>query len=537
MMYRPLQQQVNDVIAFAVSVLALGFMAGAVRSFASGMLRDESAPELLTETGRKGPFVRIGERVRYVGTSRYRYETWPKAAWLESGVTGTVTEYHPGQPAVWIRGEYFEAIEPYAVVTWDSGGKTAIHAEGEGKDWERIRKAELLPQVMIEDGERVPPQYRDLVGFISEPLPEYSLATLHWLPQVEPGVKERKIDAVLQQLKDGVNSIQQNEVFRQFLITMSKFHDYSIGNQILIMLQKPDATRVAGFNTWKELGRWVKRGEKGISILAPIFPARETVWQRRDGTEWTVRRINRGWGVYITRTAEGYEPNTLLDQFDTKWEAEKQVRDWGGRRVVVEEPRPYEARHFKVVYVFDLSQTEGRPLPEFEVPVLTGEVNEELFSKLLELMKQRGVPVNFESRPYLPPEVKGQYTPTGIWIRPEEPRAQQLKTLLHEVAHYYSEGVLHIPRRDAETIAESAAFVVGAHHGFDTGVRSFPYVALWAQDKKVLEQNLGAIRRVATTILEGLEEPGIAKPLVPATLQPERSTADLLRLHERGWVV
>jgi hypothetical protein len=139
------------------------------------------------------------------------------------------------------------------------------------------------------------------------------------------------------------------------------------------------------------------------------------------------------------------------------------------------------------------------------VPVLTGEVNEELFSKLLELMRKRGVPVSFEPRPQLSPEVKGQYTPAGIWVRPEEPRAQQLKTLLHEVAHYYSEGVFHIARRDAETIAESAAFVVGAHYGFDTGVRSFPYVALWAQDKKVLEENLSAIRRVATTILEALE--------------------------------
>jgi hypothetical protein len=115
------------------------------------------------------------------------------------------------------------------------------------------------------------------------------------------------------------------------------------------------------------------------------------------------------------------------------------------------------------------------------------------------------VPVSFEPRPQLSPEVKGQYTPAGIWVRPEEPRAQQLKTLLHEVAHYYSEGIFGIPRRDAETIAESAAFVVGAHYGFDTGVRSFPYVALWSQDKKVLEENLSAIRRVATTILEALE--------------------------------
>jgi hypothetical protein len=250
----------------------------------------------------------------------------------------------------------------------------------------------------------------------------------------------------------------------------------------------------------------VKKGEKGIAILAPVFPARETIWQRRDGAEWTVRRTNREWGVYITRTAEGYEPNTLLGEFDTKWDAERQIRDWGGRRVVVEEPQPYEACHFKVVYVFALGQTEGKELPEFDIPVLTGEANEELFQKLLEMTKKQGVEVSFESRPDLPPEIKGQYlAPNRIWVRPEEPRAQQLKTLLHEIAHYYSEGVFHIPRRDAETIAESAAFVVGANHGFDTGVRSFPYVALWAQEKKVLEENLEAIRRVCTKILEELE--------------------------------
>ena len=153
----------------------------------------------------------------------------------------------------------------------------------------------------------------------------------------------------------------------------------------------------------------------------------------------------------------------------------------------------------------DLSQTEGEDLPEFEIPVLTGEANEELFADLLTHMKQRGVSVEFDSRPDMDPGIKGFYSHTGIWVRPEEPRAQQLKTLLHEIAHYYSEGVFHIPRADAETIAESAAYVVGAHYGFDTGVRSFPYVALWAQDEKVLSENLTAIQRVSNTILEELE--------------------------------
>ncbi len=299
----------------------------------------------------------------------------------------------------------------------------------------------------------VPPQYRDLIGFIDEPLPDYSLMAL---PLVEAEVGETKLEAVMKQLKAGVEGIQDSYQFRLFLTTMSKFHVYSIGNQILIMLQDPNATHVAGFVAWKGLDRWVKRGGKSISILAPVMPPKPKPKEKAP-------------------------------------EEEEEIE-------IALQPV-----YFKVVYVFDIAQTEGKPLPEFEVPVLTGEVNEELFTKLLDLMKAKSVPVSFESRPHQDPGIKGQYSPTsGIWVRPEEPRAQQLKSLAHEIAHYYSEGVFRIPRQDAETIAESAAFVVGAHYGFDTGVRSFSYVALWARDKKVLEKNLGDIRKVATTIIDQL---------------------------------
>jgi len=324
-------------------------------------------------------------------------------------------------------------------------------------------KGQVLPQTIIEGGEPVPPQYRHLIGWVDEPLPEYSLMTI----EVEAG--ERKIDAVMKQLKNGVEGIQESYQFRLFLTTMSKFHAYSIGNTILIMIQKPEATHVAGFNTWKDLGRWVKKGETGIAILAPVMPPRPTCPEC---------------GAKISKGAR-YCPKC-------------------GAPIEVEEISA-GVHYFKVVSVFDISQTEGKPLPEFEVPVLTGEVNEELFAKLLDLMKAKKVSMSFESRPHQDPAIKGQYSPvTGIWVRPEEPRAQQLKSLAHEIAHYYSEGVFRIPRQDAETIAESAAFVVGAHYGFDTGVRSFSYVAVWSQDKKILEKNLGDIRKVATTIIDHL---------------------------------
>ncbi len=311
-------------------------------------------------------------------------------------------------------------------------------------------------QEQCEVCEKVSPRDYNLLSWVGAPVPDYSFA-------VESETKERKIDEVLKRLKEGVDSIQQSDRFREFLLTMSKFHNYSIGNLILIMLQKPDATRVAGFSTWKDLYRWVKKGEKGIAILAPCMRPKQ-----------------------------------------------KKLESPAGSEIASEEGKPEEETEirpvfFKVVHVFDVSQTEGKPLPEFEVPSLTGEANEELFAKVRYLVEAQGVEVSFASRPDQDPDIKGFYSGKLIWVRPEEARAQQFKTLLHEVAHYYSEDVFRIPRSDAETIAESVAFTIGAHFGFDTGTRSFPYVALWAKDKKTLEANLAAIRKVSAKIIESLE--------------------------------
>jgi Uncharacterized conserved protein len=304
--------------------------------------------------------------------------------------------------------------------------------------------------------EKVSPRDYNLLSWVGAPVPDYSFA-------VESETKDRKIDEVLKRLKEGVDGIQQSDRFREFLLTMSKFHTYSIGNLILIMLQKPDASRVAGFSTWKDLYRWVKKGEKGIAILAPCMPPKQ-------------KKLAPS--VDVETGSEGEKP-----------EEETEIRPV----------------FFKVVHVFDVSQTEGKPLPEFEVPSLTGEANEELFSHVKHLVEAQGVEVSFVSRPDQDPDIKGFYAGKLIWVRTEESRAQQLKTLLHEVAHYYSEGVFRIPRTDAETIAESVAFTIGAHFGFDTGTRSFPYVALWAKDKKTLEANLAAIRKVSAKIIEALE--------------------------------
>lgn len=343
--------------------------------------------------------------------------------------------------------------------------------------WDNSAQPSNLPMTRTsttkanECGEPVPAHYRDLIGFIREPVQENSLLAL---PAVVPGDGERKIDAVLRQLKDGVEHLQDSQQFRLFLTTMAKFHDYSIGNLILIAIQRPSATRVAGFHTWKDLGRWVKSGERGIAILAPVMP-----------------------------------PKPKTEEKEEKQEIEI-------------EPAPV---YFKAVHVFDVSQTEGKPLPDFEVPVLTGEVNEELFAKAMSLGRSQRLEVSFESRPGLDPGIKGTYTGKTIWVRPDEARSQQLKTLLHELAHYFTESVFRIPRADAEVLAESAAFVVGAHFGFDTGVRSFPYIALWSRDKKLLAANLGAIRKVSEHMIGALEKcPVEAKTQVGSAYLPRLKT-------------
>ena len=425
MTYLTPQQQTSEVISFSMFLMLMGMIVGLVKS----LVTDEPEPKI-----KLIPMTKIRKPV----------------------ITVTCPICH-------------KVIE-----IPDHDGMTRTEALKQHIDQEHKSKIGSYPQtLLIEGGKKIPFQYRDLIGWIGEPLPSYSLA-VDFLPAVETEAGEKKIDAVMKQLKEGVEGIQDSYQFRLFLTTMSKFHDYSIGNQILIMLQKPEATRVAGFNTWKDLGRFVKKGEKGIAILAPVMPPRPKSTCPVCGAE--VSRKAR----YCPECGHPLETASDID---------------------IDQPS-----YFRVVYVFDLSQTEGEDLPEFEVPVLTGEANEDLFAGLLTHMKQRGVNVEFDPRPNTDPGVKGFYSISGIWVRPEEPRAKQLKTLLHEIAHYYSENVFRIPRADAETIAESAAFVVGAHYGFDTGVRSFPYVALWAGDKKVLENNLGAIRKVSATIIDALEE-------------------------------
>jgi len=306
-----------------------------------------------------------------------------------------------------------------------------------------------------------------------------------------------------QKIRDGVTKIQQSDEFRNYLITMAQFHSYSWHNQLLIMMQRPDATMVKGFNAWKELDRHVKKGETGIMILAPRGPTSETRWVRpADGATWVIRKMNGQWGAYRN------------DRPDNTFRSARAAAAWLRSQGAIPHRETVDVRSFKDVYVFDIKQTEGKPIPQFEVPVLSGEAKKDLLYGMLNLMQKEGVQVDWTPKPDQSPTIKGYYrSPNLIWVKPDEPPAQRLKTLIHEAAHHYTAGPFRLPREDAETIAECAAFVVGAHHGFDTGVRSFPYVAIWARDQKTLDKNLEAVHNVSEHIIEKLEDVGLRSSL------------------------
>jgi len=308
--------------------------------------------------------------------------------------------------------------------------------------------------------------------------------------------QKRKVAELNQRVKENVLRIQNSSEFRNFLIAMSHFHNYSWNNQMLIWLQRPDATHVGGYNTWANLGRQVKAGEKGIAILAPLGLTSATSWIRAtDNAIYAIKRSDKGWAIYND------SEQVAEDGFRSYSTAAQKLREMG----FVEHRQTLSVHNFKVVYVFDMSQTTGKPLPEFEVPILTGETNPVLFEQLLQLAKDEGVTVSFDPKD-ADPHARGYYRPPKfIWICPTEPPAQQLNVISHELAHYFTEEVFRIPRADAETIADSVAYIVDAHYGFDSGAHTFAYVALWAKDEKTLHSNLNTIQKVAEKIIDALE--------------------------------
>ena len=260
--------------------------------------------------------------------------------------------------------------------------------------------------------------------------------------------------ALLAQLETGVKAIQGSDLFQHVLDVQARFHNYSWGNSLLIALQCPDAKRVAGFNTWRDLGRHVRKGEKAIRILAPMA----VVHRRKDGDD------------------DAEEVSRVL--------------------------------RFKSVCVFDISQTDGKDLPEI-APLLTGDDGADLYQALAALARAEGVTVHQSpERVTSGDDGAGYYRPSdkNIIVK-SAAQAQMTKTLAHELAHYWHDklgGLSGSTREEAETIAEGVAYVVCGHFGLDTADRSFGYVAHWATQPDVLKRVLGLIQKISHEIIRTL---------------------------------
>jgi hypothetical protein len=239
-----------------------------------------------------------------------------------------------------------------------------------------------------------------------------------------------------------------------YLQTLARFHRYSFGNVMLIACQCPDATHVAGFHTWKKLGRTVKKGEKGIAILAPL-----------------VRR-------------------RALDALDHKPEDEQLGRD-----------QAWTVRGFKVVHVFDVSQTEGKPLPAF-APA-EGDPRQYL-DQIRDAVRRHGIALDYAP---IPGGALGTSQGGRITVRPDLSPAEEFSVLVHEFAH----ELLHKGERRGETTktvreteAEAVAFVVSQVAGLDTKTRSSDYIQLYRGSKETLAESLEHVQRTAATILTAL---------------------------------
>jgi hypothetical protein len=262
---------------------------------------------------------------------------------------------------------------------------------------------------------------------------------------------KQAVDYLIQQLEAG-----KSETLTAYLNAMAQFHSYSFGNILQIARQKPDATRVAGFGKWKELGRFVKRGEKGIQILAPM------VGYRR-------------------------KKNTAEQESDAK-------------------PAPMLIG-FRAVYVFDISQTEGADLPELEHGI-TGEVGA-YRDRMLDFLARQNITLEFNEK--IAPALGVSYG-GKIALLPGQSKAEEFTTLVHETAH----ELLHKAERRTittqtvrETEAEAVAFIVGQAVGLELGTSSADYIQLYHGNAELLAESLEVIQRTSAVILAALrsEEP------------------------------
>ena len=288
-----------------------------------------------------------------------------------------------------------------------------------------------------------------------------------------------KLKEITDRLEQGIMELFDSDRYKEYLRVMSKFHNYSINNTLLIAMQKPDASLVAGFQSWKNnFKRNVVKGEKGIKILAPS-------------------------PFKIKQEMEKIDPAT-----------QKPVIGADGKPVKEEKEITIPA--FKVVSVFDVSQTEGKELPDIAVDMLTGDV--ECFKDVFAaLEKTSPVPIGFEK---IEGNSHGYYHLEEKRIAIDEGMSelQTIKTAIHEIAHAKlhdidpnapkEEQAGRPDRRTREVQAESVAYAVCQHYGLDTSDYSFGYVAGWSSGRELdeLKSSLETIRSTAAEIINSIDE-------------------------------
>lgn len=288
--------------------------------------------------------------------------------------------------------------------------------------------------------------------------------------------REEQLKQITEQLEQGVAEIFTSEKYTEYLNTMAKFHNYSFNNTLLIAMQKPEATLVAGYQAWqKKFNRQVKRGEKGIQIIAPA-PFKEK--QEIEKTDPETGEIVIG--------EDGQPEIEVVERVITR---------------------------FRVTTVFDVSQTTGEPIPEFEVSELEGDVL--IYHDFMEALKMVApVPIRFIE---IDGEAKGFYQLVDkyIAIQPGMSEAQTIKTAVHETAHAVlhdrdqmeAEGIVK-DQLTREVEAESVAYVVCDHFGLDTSEYSFSYIASWSSGKnmKELRASMDTIRKTSADMIGQIEE-------------------------------
>ena len=288
-----------------------------------------------------------------------------------------------------------------------------------------------------------------------------------------------KLKEITDRLEQGITELFDSERYREYLRVMSKFHNYSFNNTLLIAMQKPDASLVAGFSAWKNnFGRNVIKGQKGIKIIAPS-------------------------PYKVKQEMKKIDPHT-----------QQPIIGKDGKPVTEEKEITIPA--YKVVSVFDVSQTEGRELPDIAVDELTGDV-ERYRDFLAALEKTSPVPIGFEQ---IPGSSHGYYhlEDKRIAIQEGMSELQTLKTAIHEIAHAKlhdidlnapeNEQQPRIDRRTREVEAESVAYTVCQHYGLDTSDYSFGYVAGWSSGRELseLKNSLETIRSAAAEIINSIDE-------------------------------